>query len=313
MNTIFSAYENISDYFCPIPNTPILDFDKETTTIQKLDSIQVRVLQPQLQKINSDKTEFSLEQLHKRVRILNTITQDALLPERTWYFHIVTLGISYLFLKLYDQWQANKILQEIEQFRDYYLHSERFWHLIGDACKFDRTVIERIAKHPQILGIDDLFYFDIDSVPKTILIQVLYNRNIDEQERQSIVSFLIAAGANPNIKAPLSAYSTPLLNAVYLKQPQMVGLLIAAKADIEAEPEGYPAGETALFKAVSDAQPDIVKILLDAGADKSKKQNFGQLQDTVLSLAKRGSTYGDNTERQTKYKNIVALLESQNR
>ncbi len=316
MNTIFSIYENISDYFWPIPNTPILDFDEEAPTIQKLDSIQVRVLQSQLQKINSDKTEFSLEEFHNRVRILNTITQNIVLEERTWYFHIITLGVSYLFLKLYDQWQANKILQEIEQFRAYCFHfvSERFWHLIGDACKFDKTVMERIAKHPQILGIDDLFCFGIDSVPNTILIEVLYNRNIDEQQRQSIVSFLIAAGANPNTEAPQSACSTPLLNAVYLKQPQMVELLIAAKADIEAEQQDY-CGETPLVRAVhTDPQPEIVEILLKAGADKSKKPYFGRFYQspTILDYAKKYASYGNDCEMQAKYNCIVELLESQN-
>ncbi len=302
MNTIFSSYENISNYFWPIPNSAVLDFDEEAPTIQKLDSIQVRVLKTQLQQMSNDKTELSLEQLHKRVSILNTITQDALLPERTWYFHIITLGVSYLFLKLYDQWQANKILQEIEQLLAKYLHPKLLWQLIGNAShvtqsKIDQLIKEDISIKSRIIQKSER---PGDDNPNLMMLAIL---QCSRDMKLSAIKLLIAAGVDVN--AP-SGGQTPLMAAIYHElQTKIVQTLLDAAADpnINHSPTEH---NCALITAIYHNDEEIVKALIKAGANKSamcKRWRSG------LSIANELIGYEqEGTPERHKYEQIIKML-----
>lgn len=76
------------------------------------------------------------------------------------------------------------------------------------------------------------------------------------------VADLLRSGADVNRRDPEGF--TPLMIASGLGQPQMVGMLLTAGADVLAvEPR---MGATALHKAMLSGDPDVVGLLLDHGA-----------------------------------------------
>ena len=81
--------------------------------------------------------------------------------------------------------------------------------------------------------------------------------------REAIARLLLAKGADPNLRNRKG--STALHEAAYSGYPNIVQMLIDAGADLNvAESEyGYTPIATAAFKG----HPDVVKLLLDAGAD----------------------------------------------
>ena len=137
------------------------------------------------------------------------------------------------------------------------------------------------------------------------------------EKKPEIIRILLDAGANPDVKnsyrgetvlhtaamngdaaiaemmleahADVNAHNrwddTPLLTAVERNHPEIVALLIAHHADLEAA-KPYD-GSTPLLNAVKNGQHDIVKILVRAGADVNAADKYG---NTPLSLAKDPET-----------------------
>ena len=94
------------------------------------------------------------------------------------------------------------------------------------------------------------------------------------------VKALLRAGANVNkFQPPLQL--TPLLVAAESGTADMVALLIAHKADVNAQDR---VGETALMKAIAQRNLPMVEMLLDAGADINAKNQRGHtaLTNAVL-------------------------------
>lgn len=90
---------------------------------------------------------------------------------------------------------------------------------------------------------------------ETPLYQAVYTNNV------SIATDLIARDADVNMRY----YGNPLLHiAVEYADEEMVKLLLLNKADVNAL---NPSGETALYTAVSLGQLDIVRLLLEHGAE----------------------------------------------
>jgi uncharacterized protein len=92
------------------------------------------------------------------------------------------------------------------------------------------------------------------------------------------VSRLLNAGADPNCRDVLGG--TPLLTASWFGEASMVSLLLSHGADANAIHR--EAGASALEYAVLKGRPDIVELLLAAGANVGRKYRGGQ---TVLHLA----------------------------
>ena len=99
---------------------------------------------------------------------------------------------------------------------------------------------------------------------------------------------------------------TPLINAAYYGHPEVVTLLIEAKARIEHKDNN---GWTALTYAAGRGREDCVRVLLDAGADKeSKSKDTGR---TAYSFAKEQRDFpGRDTqvELHKRYTTICELL-----
>lgn len=79
-----------------------------------------------------------------------------------------------------------------------------------------------------------------------------------------IVSALLAAGASPNQNDRFVNGWTPMMHAIHKNQPQVVDLLIEAGADVNGR---APNGCTALMFAAGEGQIEVVNVLLEKGAD----------------------------------------------
>jgi hypothetical protein len=81
----------------------------------------------------------------------------------------------------------------------------------------------------------------------------------------------LAAGTNVNEKDPFGG-SSPLISAALFGKTDMVKLLVESGADLNFKNND---GSTPLHVAAFFCRPEIVKILLDKGADKSITNNYG--------------------------------------
>jgi ankyrin repeat protein len=65
---------------------------------------------------------------------------------------------------------------------------------------------------------------------------------------------------------------TPLLRAAYKGNPEIVRMLLRAGAEVNKRDR---AGRTPLYLAVNSRNPEIVRMLLDKGAEVNKQNNDG--------------------------------------
>jgi ankyrin repeat protein len=93
------------------------------------------------------------------------------------------------------------------------------------------------------------------------------------QQACDVVQVLLAAGADPSAPDPATG-KTPLHIASMRQDHALVQLLLAGKADVHARDAH---GNTPLFDAVfrSQGRPDVVELLLNAGAEKSSVNRHG--------------------------------------
>jgi ankyrin repeat protein len=89
--------------------------------------------------------------------------------------------------------------------------------------------------------------------------------------RADIVEQLLDEGLNPNSKDDIDRSTPILIAAVNLRKPEIVRLLLDRGADPNIR---LPGGETALFTPYPNQ--DIVDMLLDHGADVDIKNNIGE-------------------------------------
>ncbi|WP_178988709.1 ankyrin repeat domain-containing protein [Winogradskyella schleiferi] len=81
----------------------------------------------------------------------------------------------------------------------------------------------------------------------------------------------IEAGTDINQKEPMSG-STPLMSAATFNQPEIAKVLINANADLSIKNND---GGTALHTAAFFGRIEIVQLLIDAKADKTVRNNYG--------------------------------------
>lgn len=87
-----------------------------------LNNNEVSDLAKVIHKANNETTALSSEDLKDRIEILGKINSNQkVLPKRGFRWHLLTLGISYFFIKMYDQHKASGILKEKQELIDKYL------------------------------------------------------------------------------------------------------------------------------------------------------------------------------------------------
>lgn len=107
--------------------------------------------------------------------------------------------------------------------------------------------------------------------------------------------FLIRKGADPNLASRSGSGDTPLIAAARIGFVDAVDWLIGARAEVDG---ANRMGETALNVAVQARQREVVRALLNAGADPDKT-------DTAAGLSPR-----DYAKRDPRAREILRLIET---
>ncbi|MEO5913173.1 MAG: ankyrin repeat domain-containing protein [Luteolibacter sp.] len=118
-----------------------------------------------------------------------------------------------------------------------------------------------------------------------------------------IVKTLLAAGAPPNGVISVSPYvSTPLLKAVYSKNPDAARLLVENGADVNLMPKEmrislpsdsqYPFAGAPLHAAIVTKQPEMIDLLLDHKADVNLAEPRGGITPLWLAAGFSGNALG---------------------
>jgi ankyrin repeat protein len=132
-----------------------------------------------------------------------------------------------------------------------------------------RKLIERLNKGEEL-----------DVNRPTVFGELPLELALKEYNAKEIVKFLLAKGANVNIKGGLG--NTPLMMAASgrgYREDEIIYILIKAGAEKDAQNN---QGETALMVAVKHSQKERVDVLVKAGVDVNKQDQAGK---TALHLA----------------------------
>jgi ankyrin repeat protein len=95
-----------------------------------------------------------------------------------------------------------------------------------------------------------------------------------------VVKQHIEAGTDINQKEPMSG-STPLMSAATFNKTEIAKVLINAKADLSLKNND---GGTALHTAAFFGRIEIVQLLIDAKADKTIRNNFGATPREIVMV-----------------------------
>ncbi|MFD1616240.1 ankyrin repeat domain-containing protein [Gelatiniphilus marinus] len=106
----------------------------------------------------------------------------------------------------------------------------------------------------------------------------------------------IEAGTDINQKEPMSG-STPLMSAATFNKPEIAKVLINANADMSVKNND---GGTVLHTAAFFGRIEIVQLLIDAKADKTIRNNFG--------ATPRGIVMGDFDQMKPIYEMLTQQL-----
>ena len=169
------------------------------------------------------------------------------------------------------------------------VQSKNGWNAFMSACKNGHTqIVELLLKEqvdPNVQNKDGWNAFMVACANgHTQIVELLLKKQVDFNatdrnghtalmaaacENSKIVELLLATGANPNVQKkssdePYMNGCTALMFAIYSHNSQTVQLLLKANADPN---KGTTSGITPSAAAVMTRQPDMLKLLLEAGAN----------------------------------------------
>jgi ankyrin repeat protein len=115
-----------------------------------------------------------------------------------------------------------------------------------------------------------------------------------EKGQTRIIKILLDRGANPNVTTDRYGHRTPLLWAVSNADVDSIKALLEHGASINTADD---FGRTPLMEAASTTDRDTVKLLIEHGADVNSKAHDGS---TALSLATRDRESANNLDRRAE-------------
>ena len=120
-------------------------------------------------------------------------------------------------------------------------------------------------------------------------------------KNEALVHLLLVKGADANY----SGYSTPILQLAYsYGKHHLMETLIERGADVNAQAHD---GRTVLYEAVTNVRANLVKMLLEYGADMTLKCTIRGTSMDTLEVARRWEAIGDDDEKACKQ--VLQLLE----
>lgn len=242
---------------------------------RKLSSKEVTQLAQEIHQNNNTQTsELTNEDLKSRITILGGLnSKRQLLPKRSLW-HLATLGISYLFVRIYDHIRASSILKEKQQLIDKYLAQmltsleptkenidilTRILFRYGNA-KNTKEILKYALRHNQQELIEQCRGLPIENAPEDIAQWNKIFQDLDadqaEEGQYPILQELIAKGMDINVRIN---GKTALEIACEKRDFALADVLIKAGAHID---------KYALISAIRQGQGEsIARILIEAGVD----------------------------------------------
>lgn len=111
-----------------------------------------------------------------------------------------------------------------------------------------------------------------------------------------VAKLLLEHKANPNLSCPADGNGTPLHSASAWNRVPIVELLLRHRADPEALDDDR---RTAIFYAVMYGHVDVLRVLLDYGAD-VQRSDAHDMTPIDLALASSNTAIGEMFERHRK-------------
>ncbi|WP_295153798.1 ankyrin repeat domain-containing protein [uncultured Brachyspira sp.] len=277
--------EEIKDYYSSYTDEEIIDFIKEGDfkTIKQLIESKIIDVNYNLDIDEYFKSTILIQAIkYKQTDIINYLLENnadvnLALGYSTPLIEAILMHDRELALKLIDLGADVNLAAELTGFTP----------LTASAILHDITITELlIEKNADIEARDDN---DINAL--------IYAVNFDNED---MVKLLLEKGADANTVAKIEnehtdISPTPLMNAAYKGNTNIINMLLENNADINYATD---FGITALMMAANFNRFESAKILLENNADTSVTNGYGK---TALDMAK-----------EQDYKDIVSLLEKYN-
>jgi ankyrin repeat protein len=123
-----------------------------------------------------------------------------------------------------------------------------------------------------------------------------------DNKNDVMVNKLLVSGADPN-KSGFNG-QTPLMNCIHTGAVNAVKALVAHGADVNASE--HREEQTALMWAVAGKQPDMVKILVDAGANINARSKFIEEPEPFIIQLEPGDTiFGTNFAPNVRFPEVT--------
>lgn len=218
---------------------------------------------------------FSSTTLKDRVLTLEAITKKSFLPPRQFFFHSLTLGLSYLFVKMHDHSKAKKILNTKQQLTEKYLAAllaptntdpEKTAHIQQvirqGSTKTRREILKYALKeHDQALIKQCRALLKGDSFKQKEWKAAI--KQLKTSQDLSKVNRLIEEGVD--INANVKGCTALAWAARYVDYTDLVRVLVNAGADMNKP--SFWSDTTPLVYAIRHGVTENAKTLIHAGAD----------------------------------------------
>lgn len=267
--------------------------------LPKLNSSQITTLSNVILNANQEKAPLplSFQELEERITILGKIDNNIVMPERTWYLHIFTFFISYVFLKNFDDSRATDILQQkqnlIQKYREQYLEP------LFAAADSDSNNVGLILNKLETCDssyIKEILKYGLKNKNKEIIAKCRERlRNMPLHDRYAFnatCGYYSTAGNHTYITKDSRRTYNLITSGPSEDFTSFVKEIIESGADIDIQPYSNSCWHSCwgsswlIFCAVAHNNNDAFYMLLEAGAEYKNKSNV-TVGVSLLSMAVR--------------------------